>query len=68
MDSMDSRLADSTLPEAFGVPDKRAEVLRCAICERRVGDTLAYMDETGDVPEPRQSWLLCTACLSGSPK
>ncbi len=27
-----------------------------------MGDTLAYMEETGDVPEPRQSWLLCQAC------
>jgi hypothetical protein len=59
---MDSRLANATLPEPSGPPRERAEVLRCAICERRVGDTLAYMEETGDVPEPRQSWLLCQVC------
>lgn len=59
---MDSRLVDSTLPESAASPRERAEVLRCAICERRVGDTLAYMEETGDVPEPRQSWLLCQTC------
>jgi hypothetical protein len=37
-------------------------VLRCAICARRLGQTLTYVEETGDVPEPRQSWLLCAAC------
>ncbi len=38
--------------------------LRCSICARRLGDTLTYLEETGDVPEPRQSWLLCEACNS----
>jgi hypothetical protein len=38
------------------------ERLRCAICARRLGKTLTYLEETGDVPEPRQSWLLCEAC------
>jgi hypothetical protein len=40
----------------------RGEALRCAICARRLGQTLAYVEETGEVPEPRQSWLLCAAC------
>src|SRR5690242_14060710 len=40
----------------------RDEVLRCAICARRLGSTLAYLEETGDIPEPRQSWLLCGGC------
>lgn len=38
------------------------EDLRCAICERRLGATLAYLEETGDVPAPRRSWLLCRGC------
>ena len=42
---------------------ERGEALRCAICERRLGKTLTYLEETGaDVPPPRQSWLLCDAC------
>ncbi len=45
-----------------GTSGERAEELRCAICERRLGTTLTYVEETGDVPEPRQSWLLCRAC------
>ncbi|GAC1447046.1 MAG: hypothetical protein PVSMB4_01150 [Ktedonobacterales bacterium] len=36
--------------------------LRCSICTRRLGNSVASLDETGDVPAPRQSWLLCAAC------
>lgn len=36
--------------------------LRCDICERRLGSTISYLEETGDVPEPRQSWVLCEDC------
>jgi len=35
---------------------------RCSICQRRLGKTVHYLDETGDVPEPRQSWALCETC------
>lgn len=35
---------------------------RCSICNRRLSDDIAFLDETGDVPEPRQSWMLCPAC------
>jgi hypothetical protein len=45
-----------------GTCGEQAEELRCAICARRLGSTLAYLEETGDVPEPRQSWLLCHTC------
>ncbi len=41
---------------------ERAEALRCSICTRRLGGEVAYLDETGDVPTPRQSWTLCPAC------
>lgn len=36
--------------------------MRCAICARRLGAAICYLEETGDVPPPRQSWMLCTAC------
>lgn len=35
---------------------------RCSICQRRLGKTVHYLEETGDVPEPRQSWALCETC------
>lgn len=42
---------------------ERSKELRCAICERRLGSTLVFLEETGDdVPEPRSSWLLCRDC------
>lgn len=60
---MDSRpSANTASAQQPGATDERAEELRCAICERRLGGTVTYMEETGDVPEPRQSWLLCRAC------
>lgn len=41
---------------------EKVEKLRCSVCERRLGSNIAFLDETGDVPEPRQSWLLCSIC------
>ncbi|HEV2235202.1 MAG TPA: hypothetical protein VGR57_00945, partial [Ktedonobacterales bacterium] len=35
---------------------------RCDICEARTGRDVAFLDETGDVPEPRRSWMLCPDC------
>jgi hypothetical protein len=49
-------------PEDAGASAVRAETLRCDICRRRVGSTISYLEETGDVPDPRQSWVLCTEC------
>lgn len=43
-------------------PAGKAEKLRCSVCTRRLGNDIAFLDETGDVPEPRQSWTLCPAC------
>ncbi len=34
----------------------------CGICRRRLGKTLFFVEETGDVPEPRRSWVLCEDC------
>lgn len=45
-----------------GPPRTKAEALRCDICKRRIGNTVSYLEETGDVPEPRQSWMLCEQC------
>ena len=42
--------------------EEQEEPLRCAICERKLGANICYLEETGDVPPPRQSWMLCTAC------
>ena len=42
--------------------EEHFEPLRCAICARRLGANICYLEETGDVPPPRQSWMLCTAC------
>ncbi|HEX9055970.1 MAG TPA: hypothetical protein VF818_00420 [Ktedonobacterales bacterium] len=35
---------------------------RCSICTRRLRQHIAFLDETGDVPEPRQSWVFCAEC------
>ncbi|HEU5439420.1 MAG TPA: hypothetical protein VFU88_09030 [Ktedonobacterales bacterium] len=35
---------------------------RCSICRRRLGRMLFFVEETGDVPEPRGSWALCERC------
>ena len=35
---------------------------RCAICQRRLGKTAFYLEEDADIPDPRQSWTLCSDC------
>ncbi|MBF6592272.1 MAG: hypothetical protein IVW57_17305 [Ktedonobacterales bacterium] len=62
---MDQKLPSAnTVNDAWeaAVPRRADERPQCSICARRLGKTLAYLEETGDVPEPRQSWLLCEAC------
>lgn len=49
-------------PHAVEAPRATSEALRCDICRKRLGETLSYLEETGDVPEPRQSWVLCEEC------
>lgn len=49
-------------PHEVGLPRPKAEALRCDICRKRLGQTISYLEETGDVPEPRQSWTLCEEC------
>jgi hypothetical protein len=62
---MEPRLPGSSAFAGTGeaeVPRNTGERLRCSICARHLGKTLIYLEETGDVPEPRQSWLLCETC------
>lgn len=40
----------------------RLDALRCSICTQRIHRDIVYLDETGDVPAPRQSWVLCPDC------
>lgn len=45
-----------------GQPEASGRQLRCSICARKIGRSIVFLEETGDVPEPRQSWVLCQAC------
>lgn len=50
------------VPQDAGSPPLQSEALRCSICTRRLGKWVFFVEETGDVPEPKQSWALCSAC------
>ena len=45
-------------------PQARAPMqqMRCDICNRRLRGAISFVEETGDVPEPRQAWVLCGSC------
>jgi hypothetical protein len=50
-------------PDAAGERDVAPERLRCAICRRRLGDAVTYLEETVDQDaEQRLSWVLCEEC------
>ncbi|HEX8997356.1 MAG TPA: hypothetical protein VF812_15115 [Ktedonobacterales bacterium] len=58
---------DQQLSEHLGAPDAimmAQAPTRCSICRRRLGRSIHFLDETGAVPEPRQSWALCDECNS----
>lgn len=59
MDNVDD--AVSTVPSPAKQSGGR-ESLRCEICARRLGKSLFFVEETGDVPPPRRSWVLCQSC------
>jgi hypothetical protein len=40
----------------------RATVLRCDICQHQLGKSIFFVEETGEVPRPRRSWVLCDEC------
>jgi hypothetical protein len=50
-------------PEGTLAPEAHAPS-RCSICQRRLGRSIHFLEETGDVPEPKLSWELCDACNS----
>lgn len=53
----------SLLTRVSAAADERAPT-RCGICQRRLGDSIHFLEETGETPEPRQSWALCGACAA----
>lgn len=60
MDTQLSMHAQGTMP-----PESDADASaprRCSICNHRLGRWMFFVEETGDVPEPRGSWVLCAAC------
>jgi hypothetical protein len=59
--TMDQRLYNGTGAGAQAVMMAQAPT-RCAICQRRLGRSIHFLEETGAVPEPRQSWALCDSC------
>jgi len=58
MDDSGSGAVSSSVEEA----NSRHGSLRCQICARKLGKSLFFVEETGDVPPPRRSWVLCQDC------
>ncbi|MGO8946807.1 MAG: hypothetical protein ACLQUY_03895 [Ktedonobacterales bacterium] len=58
---MDESVSAAVGSAAEGTSVRRGS-LRCQICDRRLGKSLFFVEETGDVPPPRMSWVLCRAC------
>jgi hypothetical protein len=48
-----------TLSEDVDAASRR---MNCDICRRRLGKDIFFVEETGDVPDERQSWALCEEC------
>ena len=48
-----------SLPENTALATGR---MLCDICRRRLGKDIFFVEETGDVPDERQSWALCEEC------
>jgi len=57
-----SEHASAAPPGTVGEPAQGEGALRCTICGHRLGSSIIFLEETGDVPEPRQSWMVCGAC------
>jgi hypothetical protein len=53
---------DDSVSEMVAPSPKMEGSLRCQICARRLKKSLFFVEETGDVPPPRRSWVLCRAC------
>jgi hypothetical protein len=61
MDDARSDLLVNTVAPRRGarLADRR---LLCDICQRRLGKDLFFVEETGDVPDGKRSWVLCAEC------
>lgn len=61
---MEQRTPSGAMDPTLARDGERADqaLARCSICERRLGRSIHFLDETGDVPEPRMSWALCDEC------
>jgi LSD1 subclass zinc finger protein len=57
---------DQSSPEQdrsmLGLVPRPDERVRCSICQRVLDGDMLFLDETGDVPQPRQSWVFCRDC------
>lgn len=61
--TMDQRLSAHAQETTASEPSAQTRIPdRCSICKRRLGRWMFFVEETGDVPEPRGSWVLCAAC------
>jgi hypothetical protein len=56
---VDQKVSDNLAPQSAMMEQAPT---RCAICQRRLGRSIHFLEETGDVPAPRQSWALCDSC------
>jgi hypothetical protein len=62
MDDVTSTHHLDDAPAAVDAPIQKLKHLTCSICERRLRGDIRYVEETGDVPEPKRSWVLCATC------
>jgi len=62
MDDFTSTHHLNDAPAAADAPTTRMKHLTCSICGHRLGRNIHYVEETGDVPEPKLSWVLCASC------
>lgn len=54
---------DQKVSDDLGAQSEPAQApTHCSICRRRLGRSIHFLEETGAVPEPRQSWALCDSC------
>jgi hypothetical protein len=46
----------------IGLASQQGQRVCCSICERPLDHDMLFLDETGDVPAPLQSWVFCADC------
>lgn len=61
MDDENGDIVLDVVPVHGEAVSSRGHVL-CDICQRRVGKTIFFVEETGDVPDERREWTLCADC------